>query len=213
MIFVSGDPQEYDSWAASGCTGWSYQDCLPYFKRLENNGHGATPERGSEGPISVTHLRDGNRDELSDAFVMACQQAGIPLAEDYNGKQYEGVNYLQLSTRDGQRCSTARGHLATTKGRSNLELQAACCSRARRQSASNTCKAGRRKRRERAAKSCCRAGRSTHRTSWPEHSRPEVKIQIHLIRWDSSSCGRSRRVSSTRTAPTRWSTRPSNPTT
>lgn len=123
MIYVRGDPKEYNNWAAAGCTGWSYEECLPYFKRLESSPHGNPKYRGKDGPIGVTNLRDGNRDVLSDAFVAACEQAGIPLVDDYNGASYEGVNYLQLSTRRGQRCSTARGYLDPNRGRANLDLQ------------------------------------------------------------------------------------------
>lgn len=123
MIYVRGDPQEYDNWAAAGCTGWSYQDCLPYFKRLESSSGGEDQYRGRNGPITVTDLRDSKHHVLSDAFVSAGQQAGIPLAEDYNGRDYEGVNFLQLSTRNGQRCSTAVGYLGMAQGRANLNLQ------------------------------------------------------------------------------------------
>jgi len=124
MIFVRGDPQEYDNWAAQhGCTGWSYADLLPYFKRLESTTAGEDSLRGRNGPISVTPLIERQRDPISDAFVAACQEAGIPRTDDYNGRQYEGVNYLQLSTRDGQRCSTALGHLAAAGARPNLTLQ------------------------------------------------------------------------------------------
>ncbi|MBK6612869.1 GMC family oxidoreductase N-terminal domain-containing protein [Ottowia sp.] len=124
MIFVRGDPREYDNWQdLHGCEGWSHKDCLPYFKRFESTTAGDDQLRGRSGPISVTPLGDRQRDPLSDAFVSACQQAGIPLTDDYNGRQYEGVNYLQLSTRNGQRCSTAIGHLASAEGRQNLNLQ------------------------------------------------------------------------------------------
>lgn len=123
MIYVRGDPAEYDAWAAAGCQGWSYADCLPYFKRMESSPYGDEAYRGKKGPIAVTHLKYTTRDQLSDAFVDACQQAGIPLTEDYNGAQYEGVNYLQLSTRKGQRCSTAIGYLDGVRTRSNLSVQ------------------------------------------------------------------------------------------
>lgn len=122
MIYVRGDPAEYDHWAALGCTGWGYAELLPYFKRLESTSWGDDAYRGRSGPISVTPLIEAHRDELSDAFVQACKQAGIPYTDDYNGAQHEGVGYLQLSTRNGQRCSTARGHLAGARGRRNLQL-------------------------------------------------------------------------------------------
>lgn len=123
MIYVRGDPAEYDRWAELGCTGWHYDNCLPYFKRLESSPLGDTKLRGRDGPIGVTHLKETARDALSDAFLKGCMQAGIPFTEDYNGAQYEGVNYLQLSTRNGQRCSTARGHLAISRKRPNLDVQ------------------------------------------------------------------------------------------
>lgn len=123
MIYVRGDPAEYDHWAALGCTGWSYKDCLPYFKKMEDSAYGDASLRGRNGPISVTHLRQTTRDRLSDAFVTGCEQAGIPLTDDYNGEQYEGVNYLQLSTRKGRRCSTAMGYLEDAKNRPNLRLE------------------------------------------------------------------------------------------
>lgn len=123
MIYVRGDPAEYDAWAAAGCQGWSYADCLPYFKRMESSSYGDAAYRGRSGPIGVTHLEHTTRDTLSDAFVVACRQAGIPLAEDYNGARYEGVNYLQLSTRKGQRCDTATGYLDGVQARSNLSVQ------------------------------------------------------------------------------------------
>lgn len=110
MIFSRGDPAEFDSWRAQGNIGWGYDDVLPYFKRLESTAAGDGRFRGRDGPISVISL-DDDRDELSDAFLSACQQASIPRTDDYNGAQYEGVSYLQLSTRRGRRSSTAEGYL------------------------------------------------------------------------------------------------------
>ncbi len=126
MIYVRGDPQEYDAWAVAGCAGWSFAECLPYFKRMESSAHGDEAWRGRSGPISVTHLRQTSRDTLSDAFVAACQEAGIPYVDDYNGRSFEGVNYLQLSTRNGRRCSTGLGYLDPALGRSNLEQKTGC---------------------------------------------------------------------------------------
>lgn len=123
MIYVRGDPAEYDAWSSGGCHGWSYAECLPYFKRMESSQHGDAGCRGQQGPISVTHLAQTTRDQLSDAFMDACQQAGVPLTSDYNDAQYEGVNYLQLSTHKGQRCSTAIGYLDGIGQRPNLNIQ------------------------------------------------------------------------------------------
>ena len=114
MIYVRGDPAEFDNWRALGCDGWGYQDLLPYFKKFENAAWGDPAYRGGDGPIHVTELAKDPQ-ALGDAFLQACQQAGIPANPDYNGARYEGVGYLQLSTRNGQRCSTAHAYLNASK--------------------------------------------------------------------------------------------------
>ncbi|WP_260854633.1 GMC family oxidoreductase [Paraburkholderia sp. BCC1884] len=111
MIYVRGEPAEFDHWAELGNRGWDYASLLPHFKRLENVAFGDDAARGRSGPISVSSVANVHPNVLSDAFIQACQQAGIPKAADYNGGTYEGVSYLQLSTDDGRRCSTAAGYL------------------------------------------------------------------------------------------------------
>ncbi len=124
MIYVRGDPAEFDHWRALGCEGWSYQELLPYFKKFEHAPWGDAAYRGCDGPIHVTELAKDPQ-PLADAFLQACLQAGIPANPDYNGARYEGVGYLQLSTRDGQRCSTAHGYLGETiPARLTLRTQA-----------------------------------------------------------------------------------------
>lgn len=124
MIYVRGDPAEFDHWRALGCEGWGYQELLPYFKKFEHAPWGDAAYRGGDGPIHVTELAKDPQ-PLADAFVQACLQAGIPANPDYNGARYEGVGYLQLSTRDGQRCSTAHGYLGETiPARLTLRTQA-----------------------------------------------------------------------------------------
>ena len=120
MVFVRGEPAEFDHWRDLGNVGWAYADLLPYFKNLERTLLGSEAERGRAGPISVNSLGD-MPDPLSDAFVDACQLAGIPRTPDYNGHQHEGVSYLQLSTSRGRRSSTATGYLRNASPR--LELQ------------------------------------------------------------------------------------------
>lgn len=121
MIFSRGEPAEFDHWRDLGNVGWGYEDLLPYFKRLESTLAGDARFRGRDGPISVVSLST-DRDPLSEAFLSACQQTGIPATPDYNGNQYEGVSYLQLSTRKGQRSSTAEGYLHRMPNK-NLTLQ------------------------------------------------------------------------------------------
>lgn len=119
-IYVRGEAEEYDHWRGQGCAGWGYRELLPYFKRLENTTLGDPVCRGREGPVTISSL-GAMPDALSDAFHAACVSAGIPANEDYNGRQYEGVGYLQLNTRHGQRCDTATAYL---RGRpaSNLRV-------------------------------------------------------------------------------------------
>lgn len=122
MVFVRGEPAEFDHWRELGNVGWGYADVLPYFKRLETTLIGASEQRGRDGPVSVVDLA-ADPDELSEAFRAACQQAGIPPTQDYNGGSYEGVGYLQLSTVRGVRCSTARAYLDDRPRRPNFTLQ------------------------------------------------------------------------------------------
>lgn len=110
MIYVRGDPAEYDHWRDLGNTGWGYSDLLPYFKKLEATVHGEDQQRGRTGPIGITSLKH-DPDPVSESFIQACVQSGIPLNEDYNGGHYGGVSYLQLNTQRGRRISTATGYL------------------------------------------------------------------------------------------------------
>ena len=124
MIFVRGEPAEFDHWRDLGNAGWGWDDVLPYFKRLESTLVGDDRFRGRSGPIAVTTLA-ATPNALSDAFVTACEQAGIPRTADYNGACYEGVSYLQLSTRRGRRSSTATGYLQGLRHpRVSLETEA-----------------------------------------------------------------------------------------
>ena len=122
MVFVRGEPAEFDHWRELGNVGWGYADVLPYFKRLEATSIGASDQRGRDGPVSVIDLA-ADPDELSDAFLSACREAGIAPTKDYNGGQYEGVGYLQLSTVRGERCSTARAYLDDLPRRPNFTLE------------------------------------------------------------------------------------------
>lgn len=119
-LFVRGDPKEFDKWRASGCTGWGYEDLLPYFMRLEDFPEGDPKVRGRGGPIGVTRLH--KFDALADAFVAACEQNGSRFLDDYNDGSYEGTFYLQYSTRKGLRSSAAVGYLRPAIKRSNLTV-------------------------------------------------------------------------------------------
>lgn len=121
MIYVRGEPAEFDHWAALGNTGWDYASLLPYFKRLESTLLGDETQRGRAGPIAVSSVAQLHPNPLTDAFIDACEQVGIPRTADYNGGSYEGVSYLQLSVGRGRRCSTAIGYLHD-RPQANLRL-------------------------------------------------------------------------------------------
>jgi len=124
MIWVRGDPAEFDRWRALGNEGWGWSDLLPYFRRLEATAFGEDAQRGRDGPIRVTALAHTHRNPLGDAFIAACHDQGIASTPDYNGGGYEGVGYLQLSTGDGRRCSTAIGYLDNPPANLVIQTQA-----------------------------------------------------------------------------------------
>ena len=110
MIFVRGNRQNFDDWAADGCTGWSYADVLPAFKRLEDWEDGASDLRGADGPIKVRRQRDITG--AAQSFLAATpERLGVPVLDDYNGVSQEGVGVAQLTADAGHRYSTARGYL------------------------------------------------------------------------------------------------------
>jgi choline dehydrogenase len=120
MLYVRGNPADYDGWAQMGCRGWSYADVLPYFKKSEHYAPGDTEYRGKGGPLLVEDYRTIL--PLTHRFVEAAQQAGFPLTHDYNGAAQEGVGYSQM-TRNGRfRGSTARTFLAEARRRPNLRV-------------------------------------------------------------------------------------------
>jgi choline dehydrogenase len=120
MLYVRGNPADYDGWAQMGCRGWSYAEVLPFFKTSENYPAGDPEYRGRGGPLPVEDYRTIL--PLTHRFVEAAQQAGFKLTPDYNGAVQEGIGYSQM-TRGGRfRGSTARTFLAQARGRRNLRV-------------------------------------------------------------------------------------------
>jgi choline dehydrogenase len=121
LIYIRGQPEDYDHWAALGNPGWGYADVLPYFRRLEHNVRGANAWHGADGPLWASDI--GAKHELIEALIDAGAELGIPRNDDFNGASQEGVGYYQLTTRAGFRCSTATAYLRPARARPNLAVE------------------------------------------------------------------------------------------
>jgi 4-pyridoxate dehydrogenase len=120
MAYCRGHPRDYDRWAAAGLAGWSYADVLPYFRRQESWVGGAGTYRGSDGPLAT---RPSSYDDpLVEAYLAAGQTAGYPVTADYNGAKPEGFGRLQMTIRNGRRCSSSTAYLRPALGRANLDV-------------------------------------------------------------------------------------------
>jgi choline dehydrogenase-like flavoprotein len=120
MIYIRGQREDYDGWAAEGNPGWSFDEVLPFFRQAEGNGRGSDALHGGDGPFSVQDLRSPN--PLAQRFIDAGVQAGLPLNADFNGPSQEGVGWYQATHRNGERCSTAKAYLTPALGRPNLTV-------------------------------------------------------------------------------------------
>ena len=118
MCYIRGQAEDYDHWAAQGADGWDFESVLPYFKRAENYCGGADEYHGVGGPLDVNNLR--HTAEVSDAFVNAARYVDLPVREDFNRRDREGLGYYQVTQRNGQRCSTAKAYLTDARQRGNL---------------------------------------------------------------------------------------------
>ncbi|AOS98040.1 Oxygen-dependent choline dehydrogenase [Microbulbifer aggregans] len=122
MAFVRGCAGDYEEWVEHGADGWGYRDVLPYFRRAETCVYGGDEYRGDQGPITTCN---GNnmQNPLYRAFIEAGKQAGYGFTEDYNGFRQEGFGKMDMSVRDGVRCSTALAYLKPALNRNNLTLK------------------------------------------------------------------------------------------
>ena len=117
LVYTRGQPEDFDDWETPG---WSFGELLPYFKKSEDQAHGADALHGRGGPLSVSDQSEPH--ELCDAFIEAAVQAGHPRNPDFNGERQEGAGYQQLTARKGRRCSTATGFLRPVLHRANLQV-------------------------------------------------------------------------------------------
>ncbi|MCC7041565.1 MAG: choline dehydrogenase [Burkholderiales bacterium] len=121
LIYVRGQPEDYDRWAAAGNRGWGWRDVLPFFIRSEGNERGASPLHGVDGPLKCSDI--GEKHELMEALIAGAGELGVPRNDDFNAGVQEGVGYYQLFTHHGWRCSTAVGYLKPARKRANLAVE------------------------------------------------------------------------------------------
>ena len=121
MIYVRGQPQDYDGWQAAGAHGWGWSEVEPYFRKLENYARGDDPRRGHDGPMHVEQVAE--RYPLTDAFLQAAVEDGQRLADDYNLADQEGFGYYQVAQRRGRRWSVVDGYLKPARSRPNLRVE------------------------------------------------------------------------------------------
>ncbi len=120
LLYVRGQHEDYDRWRQHGNAGWGYDDVLPYFKKAENQTRGADDYHGAGGPLPVSDSR--HTDPLSEAFVVAAAETGIPTNNDFNGATQEGAGFFQTTTQRGRRASTAFSYLRPARSRGNLHI-------------------------------------------------------------------------------------------
>jgi len=120
LLYIRGQPADFDRWRQLGNSGWSFEDVLPYFRRAEDQARGEDALHGVGGPLAVSDVCEPH--PLCEAFIAAAQQAGFPRNDDFNGPTQEGAGYFQLTARHGRRCSTAVGYLRQARRRPNLAV-------------------------------------------------------------------------------------------
>ena len=122
MVYVRGHARDFDQWEEKGAAGWSYKDCLPYFKRSETWYKGEDDYRGGNGPVATSNGNNMKLNPLYKAFIEAGQDAGYPKTSDYNGKQQEGFGPMHMTVGNGVRSSTSNAYIKPAKNRPNLTI-------------------------------------------------------------------------------------------
>ena len=121
MVYVRGQPADFDDWRAAGNPGWSWSELLPYFRKLEDHPWGASEFHGAGGPVQVSDV-SASVHPLCATFLQACASVGIEYTRDFNGAQPEGAGLWQVTIKDGVRVSSANAYLRPIRGRANLDV-------------------------------------------------------------------------------------------
>ena len=121
LLYVRGQPQDFDHWRQLGNAGWAWDDVLPYFRRSEGRiGAADDSLHGRDGPLGVSDLPD--RTALAESYIQAATELGIPRTGDFNGARQEGVGYYHVTARNGRRSSAATAFLRPAMRRPNLTV-------------------------------------------------------------------------------------------
>lgn len=124
MMHIRGHPADYDNWAYNGCPGWTYQDCLPYFQKLEDQEDDTSPWAGHGGPLHLSNAGRHDPNPTSRVFIDACLELGYPPTEDFNGPNMMGVGWHHLNVKHGRRHSVVDAYLLPALARPNVTLSA-----------------------------------------------------------------------------------------
>ena len=122
MVYVRGHARDFDRWEKEGAAGWSYKDCLPYFKRTENWQDGEDNYRGGDGLVATCGGNNMKFNPLYQAFIEAGHEAGYPTTNDYNGEQQEGFGAMHMTVDNGVRASASSAYIEEAKKRPNLTI-------------------------------------------------------------------------------------------
>lgn len=122
MMHIRGHASDFDNWAYNGCPGWTYEECIPYFQRIEDQEDSTNPTGGKGGAMALTNAGLHSPNPTSEAFLQACAELGFPATDDFNGPNMEGAGWHHINTLEGKRFSTKEGYLDPIAGRSNLTL-------------------------------------------------------------------------------------------
>jgi len=120
MVYIRGNPRDYDDWEKAGNPGWNWKNMLPYFLKSEGNRRGRSPLHNDTGPLAVSDLRWKTR--AGAAFVDAAISAGHEANDDFNGPSQFGFGFYQVTQKNGRRCSAASAYLHPARVRENLTV-------------------------------------------------------------------------------------------